>query len=90
MDDFYYIRTMYYFSEVKCFLSSIFLILTAVPAYVPSHMKKEFLKDDGVLYLEFDITQREKVEALAKEYGFKNHSFLKDPYGHECVIKLSK
>ena len=49
---------------------------------------KEFLKDDGVLYLEFDITQREKVEALAKEYGFKNYSFLKDPYGHECVIAL--
>lgn len=49
---------------------------------------KEFLKDDGVLYLEFDITQREKIEELAKEYGFTNYSFLKDPYGHECVIQL--
>jgi release factor glutamine methyltransferase len=51
---------------------------------------KNFLKDDGALYLEFDITQREKIEALAKEYGFENYSFLKDPYDHECVIKLAK
>lgn len=51
---------------------------------------KEFLKEDGVLYLEFDITQREKIEELAKEYGFTSYSFLKDPYGHECAIKLIK
>lgn len=51
---------------------------------------KEFLKEEGVLYLEFDITQREKIEELAKEYGFSNYSFLKDPYGHECAIKLDK
>lgn len=51
---------------------------------------KEFLKEDGVLYLEFDITQREKIEELAKEYGFKKYSFLKDPYGHECVIVCQK
>lgn len=47
---------------------------------------KEFLKDSGVLYLEFDITQREKIEELVKEYGFSNYSFLKDPYGHECAL----
>lgn len=51
---------------------------------------KEFLKEDGVLYLEFDITQREKIEELAKEHGFKSYSFLKDPYGHECAISLTK
>lgn len=51
---------------------------------------KEFLKDGGALYLEFDITQRKKIEELAKEYGFTNYFFLKDPYGHECAIKLSK
>lgn len=51
---------------------------------------KEFLKEDGVLYLEFDITQREKIEELAKEAGFTNYSFLKDPYGHECTIRLTK
>ena len=51
---------------------------------------KEFLKDDGVLYLEFDITQREKIEEMAREYGLTNYSFLKDPYGHECAIQLAK
>lgn len=51
---------------------------------------KEFLKDDGVMYLEFDITQREKIEQLAKEYDWSNYSFLKDPYGHEFVLKLTK
>jgi methylase of polypeptide subunit release factors len=51
---------------------------------------KEFLKDDGMLYLEFDITQREKIEELAKEYGYTHYSFLKDPYGHDCAIKLEK
>ncbi len=49
---------------------------------------KEFLKDDGVLYLEFDITQRKKIEELAKEYGFRSYSFLKDPYGHDCAVCL--
>jgi release factor glutamine methyltransferase len=51
---------------------------------------KEFLKDGGALYLEFDITQREKIEEMAKEYGFTNYSFFKDPYGHECAIKLAR
>ncbi len=50
---------------------------------------KEFLKDDGVLYLEFDITQREKIEELVKEHGFTNYSFLKDPYGHECTVVIN-
>lgn len=51
---------------------------------------KEFLKDGGALYLEFDITQRERIEHLALEHGLTNYSFLTDPYGHECAIKLTK
>lgn len=51
---------------------------------------KEFLKEGGALYLEFDITQREKIEELAKEYEWERYSFLKDPYGHECAMKLEK
>lgn len=51
---------------------------------------KDFLKEKGILYLEFDITQREKIEELAKEFGWTNYFFLKDPYGHEFVIKLVK
>lgn len=51
---------------------------------------KDFLKEDGILYLEFDITQREQIEKLAISNGYQNSSFLKDPYGHECVIILQK
>ena len=51
---------------------------------------KKFLKNNGVLYLEFDITQREKIELLAQEHEWTQYSFLKDPYGHECCIKLLK
>jgi HemK-like putative methylase len=54
---------------------------------VLSH-SKNFLKDGGTIYLEFDITQRERIEELVKEYGWKNYSFFKDPYGHEFVICL--
>lgn len=51
---------------------------------------KNYLKEGGALYLEFDITQREKIEELAKEYGFSDLTFYKDPYGHECAVKLFK
>jgi release factor glutamine methyltransferase len=51
---------------------------------------KEFLKSDGVLYLEFDITQRERIEQLVKDYNYQNYSFLRDPYGHEFVIRLAQ
>lgn len=51
---------------------------------------KDFLNDNGVLYLEFDITQRERIEQLALENGWTNYSFLTDPYGHECAVKLVK
>lgn len=51
---------------------------------------KEFLKDGGTLYLEFDITQREAIEQLALQNGWPSYSFLLDPYGHECTIMLAK
>jgi release factor glutamine methyltransferase len=47
---------------------------------------KEYLNEKGILYLEFDITQREKIEMLAEECGWSSYSFLKDPYGHEYVL----
>lgn len=49
-----------------------------------------FLKDEGVLFLEFDITQREQIELLAQEAGWTKYSFLRDPYEHEYVIVLVK
>jgi len=49
---------------------------------------KRYLKEEGMLYLEFDITQREKMETLIKEQGFTVYTFLKDPYGHDCAIAI--
>lgn len=49
---------------------------------------KDFLRDGGALYLEFDITQREKIEVLAQEHGFTNPTFFKDPYGHDCAMSI--
>lgn len=49
---------------------------------------KKFLKEGGYLYMEFDITQRVKIEEIAKGSGFNECSFLKDPYGHECCLVL--
>lgn len=51
---------------------------------------KKFLNEGGALYMEFDITQREKIETLAKEYGWNPVLYFKDPYGHECAVKLQK
>lgn len=51
---------------------------------------RKYLKEGGYLYMEFDITQREKIEDLVKENNFNNYSFLKDPYGHECCVVIKK
>lgn len=51
---------------------------------------RNFLKAGGTLYLEFDITQREKIEQLSRENGFETIRFLKDPYEHDCAIVLIK
>jgi release factor glutamine methyltransferase len=47
---------------------------------------KHFLTHDGILYLEFDITQEEKIKEIAKKYGWEKYSFLVDPYGHNYVF----
>lgn len=50
----------------------------------------QFLRQGGALLLEFDITQREGIEALAQEFNWTNYTFLRDPYDHEYVIVLQK
>lgn len=47
---------------------------------------KEFLNKGGKLYLEFDITQKEKIEQLAVEYDLKDYTFIIDPYRHDFVF----
>jgi release factor glutamine methyltransferase len=50
---------------------------------------KDFLKDKGRLYLEFDITQREGIEKLLQENNYTRYTFLKDPYGNECAVAIA-
>ncbi len=49
---------------------------------------RSILYEGGGLYLEFDVTQREKIEKLLEEYGYTEYSFFKDPYGNECAVKV--
>ena len=49
---------------------------------------RNYLNKGGTLFIEFDITYREKIEELVKENNFQNYCFLKDPYGHECCMAL--
>lgn len=48
----------------------------------------KLLNNEGRLFMEFDITQRDKIDGIIKENSIKNYSFLKDPYGHDCVVVL--
>lgn len=51
---------------------------------------KEFLNEEGVLYLEFDITQKEKIEQLVVENNLNNCSYIIDPYRHDFVLVYTK
>jgi len=42
---------------------------------------KNFLNDNGTLYMEFDSIQKKKIEALLKKYHYKKWEFCKDQYG---------
>ena len=49
---------------------------------------KKFLKVGGVLYLETDNDQVEKVKEIAKENGWTNFEVWNDPYGNPYLFKL--
>ena len=49
---------------------------------------ENILVPGGVLYMEFDITQRDQIEALLTKQVNSKYSFFQDPYGHDCAIKL--
>lgn len=51
---------------------------------------KKILSPDGVLYMEFDVTQRNSIEELIRKELWETYQFLKDPYGHECAVTLYK
>ncbi len=97
-------------------------IITAVPPYVPPHMKEEvmkelsaedplsffdkedgfyfhtkvlkeakkFLKAGGILYLETDNEQVEKVKEIAKEHGWTQFEIWDDQYGNPYLFSLKQ
>lgn len=51
---------------------------------------QEFLVPDGLLCLEFDITQKKHLETLIVGAGWKILRYLKDPYGHDAAVIISR
>ncbi|OGZ67743.1 MAG: protein-(glutamine-N5) methyltransferase, release factor-specific [Candidatus Staskawiczbacteria bacterium RIFCSPHIGHO2_02_FULL_34_9] len=51
--------------------------------YIKKFLKnaKNFLDEDGKIFMEFDHIQKEKIEKLLKDYGYKHWKFNKDQYG---------
>ncbi len=46
---------------------------------------KNYLNENGNLFMEFDITQKEKIEELVKN---NEHLYLKDNHGNDCAVML--
>lgn len=42
---------------------------------------KNFLKPNGVIYMEFDSLQKKDIEKLLKKFNYKKYEFFKDQYG---------
>jgi len=42
---------------------------------------KNFLNENGKIYMEFDSSKKKQIEKLLKKHGYKNWSFHKDQYG---------
>ncbi len=49
---------------------------------------KDFLRPDGVVYMEFDPPQEKSITELAETYGFGGVKFLKDQYGKQRCASI--
>jgi len=51
--------------------------------YIKNFLKnaKNFLNENGKIFMEFDSIQKDKIEKMLKEYGYKEWKFNKDQYG---------
>ncbi|MBX4200869.1 peptide chain release factor N(5)-glutamine methyltransferase [Candidatus Parcubacteria bacterium] len=51
---------------------------------------RDFLHEKGVIYMEFDPPQEEKIAGLAEKYGYGRVEFRKDQYGRpRCAVIYS-
>lgn len=60
--------------------------------YIKKFLKKakNYLKDSGVIFLEFDPLQKKDIEKILKKFGYKNFIFLKDQFQKFRVLKIQK
>lgn len=49
----------------------------------------KYLKENGVLFLEFDQSQKEDIAQLLQKYGFSNIEFFKDQFGQYRFVRCS-
>jgi len=47
---------------------------------------KNFLNDNGKIYMEFDSIQKKQIERLLKKFGYKKWEFHKDQYGKSRYV----
>ncbi|MGB9726755.1 MAG: peptide chain release factor N(5)-glutamine methyltransferase [Minisyncoccia bacterium] len=51
---------------------------------------KYHLKQNGVIFLEFDSSQKTFLEKLLKKAGYSNYQFFKDQFNHLRYLKIIK
>ena len=50
---------------------------------------KKFLKENGIIYLEFDPLQKEKIKRILKKYQYSKFNFYKDQFGKYRWAKIT-
>ncbi len=51
---------------------------------------KNFLKNDGIIYLEIDPQQREEIKKILKKYNYSKFDFYKDQFKKYRWLKIKK
>jgi release factor glutamine methyltransferase len=49
---------------------------------------KKFIKNGGVIYLEFDSFQKKSIEKLLNKYSYNNFKFFKDQFRRDRYLKI--
>jgi len=49
---------------------------------------KKFIKNGGVVYLEFDSFQKKSIEKLLNKYSYNNFEFFKDQFKRDRYLKI--
>ncbi len=60
--------------------------------YIKRFLKttKNFLKESGVIYMEFDPQQKDEIKKILEEFGYQKFKFLKDQFQRYRWLKIEK